>query len=296
MGMALDIDLDSLRCFVAVAQSLHFRAAADKLYRSPAAVSDRIRRLEETLDVELFQRTTRRVTLTDAGRRLLPHARQMLEDAARCHRVALGDERPLPFSLTIGTRFELGLSWLMPALRPLSQNRPERTVHLYMGDTADLLDRMERGRIDACVLSAGPRRPDIRQALLHEEEYVFVARDKGPTRPEQAADLTLVDGTPDLPLFSYFRDHRTDATQWRFGHHLYVGGIAAIRAAILDGWGVAVLPLYFVQADLDAGRLSVVFPPEELGKDHFRLLWRASHPRDAELQELADTLRKFELR
>ena len=294
--MALDIDLDSLRCFVAVAESLHFRAAAAKLYRSPAALSDRVRRLEESLEVELFQRTTRRVTLTDAGRRLLPHAREMLADADRCRHVAAGDGRPLPFSLTIGTRYELGLSWLMPALRPLSEARPERTVHLYMGDTADLLDRMERGKIDACVLSSGPRRPDIRQSLLHEEKYVFVAKGEGPTRPEQAAVLTLVDGTPDLPLFSYFRDHRKDATRWRFGHHLYVGGIGAIRAAVLDGWGVAVLPLYFVQHDLEAGRLNEVFAPEHLGHDHFRLLWRANHPRDAELAELAETLRTYELR
>ena len=294
--MALDLDLDSLRCFVAVAQSLHFRAAAEKLYRSPAAVSDRIRRLEDTLEVELFQRTTRKVTLTDAGRRLLPHARQLLTDADRCAGVAIGDERPLPFSLTIGTRYELGLSWLLPALRPLSRVRPERTVHLYMGDTADLLDRMERGRVDACVLSAGSRRPDIRQALLHKEEYVFVARDRGPSSPDEAAELTLVDGTPDLPLFSYFRDNRSDASQWRFGHHLYVGGIGAIRAAVLDGWGVAVLPLYFVKEDLREGRLKVLFPPDQLGHDHFRLLWRANHPRDAELLELAETLQGYELR
>ena len=294
--MALDIDLDSLRCFVAVAETLHFRSAADKLYRSPAAVSDRIRRLEETLEIELFQRTTRRVALTDAGRRLLPHAREMLADADRCGRVAAGDGRPLPFSLTIGTRYELGLSWLVPSLRPLAARRPERTVHLYMGDTADLLDRMERGRIDACVLSSGPRRPDIRQSLLHEEKYVFVAKGEGPTEPEHAAALTLVDGTPDLPLFSYFRDHRPDATRWRFGHHLYVGGIGAIRAAVLDGWGVAVLPLYFVQHDLKAGRLHAVFPSDQLGHDHFRLLWRANHPRDADLAELAETLRGYELR
>jgi DNA-binding transcriptional LysR family regulator len=294
--MTVDIDLESLTCFVAVAQRLHFRAAAEQLARSPAAVSDRIRRLEDTLGQALFDRTTRRVILTDAGHRLLPHALKMLEDAEMCGHVARGDGVPVPFALTIGTRFELGLSWLVPALRPLAEERAERTVHLYMGDTADLLDRLERGRLDACVLSSGPRRPDVRQALLHEEKYIFVAKGEGPRRPEEAAQYTLVDATPDLPLFRYFYDQRPDAAEWRFGHHLYVGGIAAIRSAVLDGWGVAVLPLYFVKDDIAEGRLQCLFGESELDHDHFRLLWRVNHPRDGELARLAETLRSFPLR
>jgi len=290
-----DIDLDSLRCFVAVAHTLHFRAAADQLARSPAVVSDRVRRLEDTLGVALFDRTTRRVALTDAGHRLLPHARQMLSDADRCATVARGDGRPVPFALTIGTRYELGLSWLVPALGPLCTQRPERTLHLYMGDTADLLDRLERGRLDACVLSATPRRPDIRQALLHEEQYVFVSAADGPTTAAEAERFTLVDATPDLPLFAYFRDRQPDAARWRFGQHLYMGGIGAIRAVVRAGSGVAVLPHYFVADDLQQGILKAIAPPGALARDHFRLLWRADHPRDGELARLAESLRRFPL-
>lgn len=289
--MNLDVDLDSLRCFTAVAHALHFRVAAEQLGRSPGSVSDRVRRLEEALGAVLFDRTTRRVALTDAGRRLLPHARRVLDDVARCGLVAHGDGQPLPFSLTIGTRYELGLSWLLPSLQPLSAERPERTLHLYMGDTADLLDRLDRGSVDACVLSTAPRRPDVRQALLHAEAYVFVTSAACPPTPRTASGTTLVDATPDLPLFSYFRDHHADATAWRFGRHLYLGGIGAIRSAVLAGWGVAVLPLYFVAPDLAAGRLQPVVPSDQLGRDHFRLLWRADHPRASELEALAEALR-----
>jgi len=289
------LDLESLRCFSAVARALHFRAAAEKLALSPAAVSDRVRRLEDGLGVSLFERTTRRVRLTDAGHRLLPHARRLLMEAARCSSVARGDGRPVPYELTLGTRYELGLSWLVPALRPLSEACPERTVHLYMGDTADLLDRMERGVIDACVLSAGPRRPDIRQALLHREDYVFVGREGMELCPRSVAGLRLVDTTPELPLFRYFLDQQADAAAWRFGRHLYLGGIGAIRAAVLEGWGVAVLPRYFVEDDLRAGRLASLVGAGRLGSDHFRLLWRADHIRDGELVELAVALKAFEL-
>lgn len=292
------LDLDSLRCFVAVAEVLHFRAASERLALSPAAVSERVKRLEEDLGAVLFARTTRRVALTDAGRRLLPHARTLLEDAVRCGPVARGDTRPLPYTLTLGTRYELGISWLVPALRPLAEARPERTVHLYMGDSDALLDRLERGLVDAVVLSTRLTRPHLRYAVLHEEQYVFVGL-PGCDFPLEAAAATahtLVDATPDLPLFRYLLDALPEGPAWRFGSHLHLGGIGAMRAAILDGMGVGVLPRYFVRDDLSAGRLVDLAPDLPLPSDHFRLIWRAAHPRESAFADLASALADLPLR
>ena len=72
------VDLDSLRCFEAVATTLRFRAAAARVHLSPGALSDRIRRLEEGLGTRILARTTRSVSLTEAGERLLPLARSVL--------------------------------------------------------------------------------------------------------------------------------------------------------------------------------------------------------------------------
>lgn len=288
------MDLESLRCFVAVADALHFRAAAERVALSPAALSDRVRRLEEDLGAPLFERTTRRVHLTDAGRRLLPHARGLLDEAARCAAVALGDLRPLPFTLTVGTRYELGLSWLCPALADLEAARPERTLHLYMGDTIALLDRLERGVIDACVLSARITRANVESVPLHEEAYVFVG--PAPIAPEAFGEHMLIDSTPDLPLFRYLLDALPDGAPWRFRGHRYVGGIAAIRQQVLLGRGVAVLPRYFIADDLAAGRVALLLPDIPIKPDWFRLLWRGGHPREAELVALAEVLRAMPLR
>ncbi len=290
------MDLDSLRCFVAVAETLHFRAAAERLALSPAAVSDRIRRLEDALDCSLFDRTTRSVSLTDPGRRLLPHARRLLADAARSAAVARGDDRPLPFELTLGTRYELGLSWLCPALAGLAGDRPERTIHLYMGDTDALLDRLDRRAVDACVLSARLTRPHLRTIVLHDEAYAFVSAGAGPACAADAEAFTLVDAAPDLPLFRYLLDALPDGSPWRFGRTLYMGGIGAIRYQVLAGAGVAVLPRYFVAPDLAEGRLVELLPERPPRSDHFRLVWRADHPRDDELVALADALRALPLR
>src|SRR5687768_9878652 len=123
-------DLESLRCFDAAATHLSFRVAASAVALSPAAFGDRIKRLEAQLATPLFQRTTRRVALTPAGHRLLGQARRVLEEARRCQQIVHDDVGAVPYELTIGTRFELGLSWLTPSLRGLGQARPERTLHL----------------------------------------------------------------------------------------------------------------------------------------------------------------------
>lgn len=290
------MDLDSLRCFVAVAESLRFREAALRLGRSPAAVSDRVAQLEDDVGQILLIRSTRRVSVSEAGQRLLPHARLMLEQAARCGAVARGDDRPLPYALVLGTRYELGLSWLCPALPALRAARPERTLHLYMGDTDALLDRVETARIDACVISSPRLRPGLRAVALHEERYVFVGARGGPTTAAEAEGARLLDATSDLPLARYLLDALPDGRAWRFREHLYLGGIGAIRALACMGEGVAVLPRYFVEADLAAGRLVQLLPELPLRADQFRLIWREQHPAEAALRALAAELAALPLR
>src|SRR5881394_1029978 len=254
------LDVESLRCFEAAAATLNFRQAARRVALSPAALSDRIRRLEAHLGERLFERTTRRVALTSAGLRLLPHARGLLEAHARCAAVARGDAAPPPFELRLGTRFELGMSWLVPALPALEAAVPARTLHISFGDTPDLLARMRQGLIDGVVTSARIADGAIEYRVLHPESYVFVAaaallRRQPLRRVEDAAAHTLVDISPDLPLFRYFVDQVGGNADWRFLRVEYLGTIGAVRQRVLQERGVAVLPEYFVREDLARGRL-----------------------------------------
>lgn len=248
----------------------------------------------------LFFRTTRKVSLTAAGERLRGPAKEALDAARRCLEV-VNEERPLPFELTLGTRFELGMSWLTPALAPLARERPERTLHLVFGDSPELLEKTRLGQIDATVTSYRLAQAGFSYAVLHEEQYVFVmspslARRRPFRRPSDAKAHVLVDISRELPLFRYLQDSVRSAAPWTFARIERLGTIGAIRMRVLEGAGVAVLPRYLVARDLARGRLVEPLPRLRLTSDFFRLVWRAGHPRERELAELAERLRALPLR
>ena len=292
------VDLDSLRAFELAATTLNFSAAANRAHLSPAAFSERIRGLEEALGVRLFERTTRQVRLTAAGERLLPHARASVGAAAALVEAAKGARSA--WEVTVGTRYDLGLSWLIPAMDALAAAEPERTIHLWVGDAPELVEAVRLGRIDAMVSSLRLDAEELVSVPLHPEHYVFVGAEELLTKtplcaPEDAQAHTLLDTLPGLPLFRYLLDPYGGPV-WPFGRRSYLGGIGAVRTRALAGRGVAVLPEYFVRDDLAAGRLRRIMPELSLATDTFRLSWRSGHPHAAGLLRLAGELARLPLR
>jgi DNA-binding transcriptional LysR family regulator len=291
--------LENLRCFAEAARLLNFRAAARAVALTPAAFGQRIQKLEEELGQPLFVRTTRRVTLTQAGMTLVPYARRALEAAEDCMRAGRGEVAPVPMDLTIGTRHELGMSWIFPMLPSLRASHPGLNIHLYFG-YLDLVQRVRTAEIDCCIGSMRMTDPKLDSFRLHGEDYVFVGSptllDRVPLRTEADAGAhTLIDDHGALPLFKYWRDAPGGGDRLRFRHIVLMGTIAAMRALVLAGEGVAVLPLYLVAEDLRAGRLLRIFPSVPLLSDHFRLIFRSDDPRRSVYEAVAEEMRTVPL-
>lgn len=291
---------ESLRCFLAAARLLSFRAAAQSVALTPAALGQRIAGLERAVGARVFERSTRKVTLTDAGRALLPAAESALAALEACVRAVRGPRAPMPFELVLGTRHELGMSWIVPQLPALRRQFPHVTFHLYFGSGHDLLLRVRGQQVGCAVGSMRADDPKLAAATLHREDYVFVA---SPallrTRPlRDAADArahVLVDERAELPLFAYWRD-APGAPRLSFRQNVYRGTIAAIRDAVLRQEGVAVLPRYLVRGDLRARRLTVIFPRVTPHHDQFRLFFRADDTRRSFYETLATAMARAPLR
>ena len=294
------LDLTSVRAFDAVATHLSFRKAALAVALSPAALSTRVRALEDELGTQLFVRTTRRVQLTAAGLRVQQAARETLA-SAHALRAAASSTTKRTYALTLGTRFELGLSWIVPQLASLERAHPERTVHLAFGDGPALLAQVEGGVLDAAVTSARFSSTTFASLPLHQEAYVFVGQSQLLTRTplvraQDAAHHRLLDADAALPLFRYFRDASPAEEQWAFSSVAYLGTTAALRARVLEGAGVAVLPRYLVADDLRRGTLRPLFRSRRIPLDWFRFVFRADHPRQEQLALLAAEMKRARLR
>lgn len=292
--------VDSLRCFCAAAKFLNFRAASRAVALTPAAFGQRIKQLEDQLGAQLFVRTTRSVRLSRAGLSLLPAAQRALDSMEDCTRAVSPTGVLPPMDLLLGTRHELGLSWILPHIDKLKELHPSIEIHLYFGSGADIVNRVRMMQLDCAISSTRLADPKLDGIRVHREDYVFVGApsllDKMPlVKAEDAPKHTLVDISDELPLFGYWRD-APKGQPLAFGKLARFGTIEAIRQRIVAGAGVGVVPKYLVQPDLDAKRLRILFPKVQPMHDYFRLVIRADDARRPVFESLAGSFSSFALR
>ncbi len=160
------MDIRQLRYFVALAEELSFTRAAARLHLSQPPLSYHIAALEDELDVRLFERTSRSVALTDAGRALLGHARAILGRLveAREHVQALG--RGLAGQVRMGLSGSHFLGPLPARLQAFRAARPEVEVLLFEMAPAEQLNALRSGQIDLCLARMPAHAADLQATLL----------------------------------------------------------------------------------------------------------------------------------
>lgn len=256
--------LPALRVFAAAGRHLSFTRAAAELNVTPAAVSHQVRALEEQLGTPLFERSTRRLALTAAGRRLLPAAADAFERLER----ALDDVRRGETLLSITTTPSFGTRWLAPRLGRFVERHPK--LEIVIRHTNEPLDLAREGLDCALRLGAG-HWPGLESRLVVPSPLMPVAA------PAYAARLRL-DAPGDVGRAALLHfDCREEWTEWLLraglGTALADGGMVfddenALIQATLAGQGAALVAAAVVEADVAAGRLVPVFgltPPEGEG-------------------------------
>ncbi len=146
------MELRQLRVFIAVAEELHFGRAAARVHLAQPSISAHVRQLERELQVSLLHRTSRQVTLTDAGHALLDDARRIVQhaDAAADNARSWGEGRRA--RLRVGYVAECVPRVLPVALRRLSSLSTPPRVELVSADPGELVDRVRRAEIDTAIV------------------------------------------------------------------------------------------------------------------------------------------------
>ena len=173
------LDRRLLHTFVAVAEERHFGRAAKRMHLSQPPVSQRVRQLEDHLGVQLFVRSTRQVTLTQAGRELYDRAKKLLHEAAAAEaavkRLGSGNqgELGLGFTRTVASQI------LPRLLEHYHDHKPDVMLHLHEDWSARLMEMVSQEKLDIALLrrSTAGTMPNI-QFTLVQREPLWVALHK----------------------------------------------------------------------------------------------------------------------
>jgi len=247
------VTLTELKYIVAVAREKHFGKAAEACFVSQPTLSVAIKKLEEELQLKLFERSANEVTVTPLGQEIIEQAQSVLEQAALIKEIAKRGKDPLAGALRLGVIYTIG-PYLLPSLvRQMIAQAPQMPLMLQENFTVKLLDMLRTGETD-CAILAEPF-PDTGLALapLYDEPFMAavpmahpLAQQASVTAEQLKNETMLLLGTGHC-----FRDHVLEVCPEfaRFSSHAegirksFEGSsLETIRHMVAAGMGVTLVP------------------------------------------------------
>ena len=288
--------LTELRYIVAVARERHFGRAAEGCFVSQPTLSVAIRKLEEELDVKLFERGSSEVSITPVGQEIVEQAQRVLEQASAIREIAKRGKDPLAGPLRLGVIFTIAPYLLPPLVRALIEATPQMPLLLQEQLTVRLLDMLRNGELDAAILAEPFPDHGLDVAPLYDEPFV-VAVPPGhrlargtPVRSEAIKDETMLL----LGTGHCFRDHvlevcpefaRFSPSSEGMRRSFEGSSLETIKHMVASGMGITILSRTSVPQSADRAQLGVPgaiqYVPfsEPVPSRRVVLAWRKSYTR-----------------
>lgn len=284
--------LTAVRVFVEVADRGSLTHAAEHLEMSAAMVSRYLAAAENWFDARLLHRTTRKVSLTDAGVAALPSCRQLLEIAEETQHIAAERSREPAGVLRVTTSGSFADAQLTAALVDFQQQYPQVEIVLYVGDkAADLV--MER--------------VDLAVRITNNLDPTMITRPLGRCRSMLCASPGYLERHGMPRTVEDLRQHRCIAHAFGIGKQyrltrgdetievpvnwsFHTNETAVLRRAVLSGAGIGMLPTYYLGDDLRTGRLVHLLPDYEPGVLGIHAIYLSRQHQPLALRLLVDFL------
>ncbi|MFF4833810.1 LysR substrate-binding domain-containing protein [Streptomyces sp. NPDC001315] len=246
------MELRHLQHFVAVAEDQHFTRAAERLMVSQSGLSASIRALERELRAPLFMRTTRRVTLTEAGRALLAEAERILAQVRAAHEAVAAVQGVLRGTLALGTEQCIAGVQVAALLAAFRRRHPDVEIRLRQAGSGALAEEVAAGRLDLAFAYRTEADTDqLRSVSLAGEPMTLLchpahrlAEAGAAVTPEEVSGEVFVDFHPD-----WGPRRTTDAAFAEAGVRrtvaLEVNDVHSLLDLIDENLGVAVVPRHF---------------------------------------------------
>jgi LysR family hydrogen peroxide-inducible transcriptional activator len=285
--------LTELKYIVAVAREKHFGRAAEACFVSQPTLSVAIKKLEEELDVRIFERGSNEVSATPLGEQIVRQAQQVIEQAAAIREIAKQGKDPVAGPLKVGVIYTIGPYLLPDLVRQSIEDVPQMPLILQENFTARLLEMLRNGELDCAILAEPFPDTGLALAALYDEPFQAavpaghpLAKRKTLSAEELKQETMLLLGTGHC-----FRDHVLEVCPEyaRFGsssgeqsegiRRSFEGSsLETIKYMVAAGMGVTVVPQLSVPAEKQAHIRYVKFSPP-VPTRRVVLAWRRSFPR-----------------
>ncbi|HEY4124391.1 MAG TPA: LysR family transcriptional regulator [Rhizomicrobium sp.] len=290
-------DFEALAIFAKVAEMRSFASAAADLKLSKPTISKAVSRLETRLGARLFNRTSRRLALTDAGRLLLVRAAHILQEGEAAESEALAQSTTPRGLVRLAAPMSFGLLHVAPLLPEFLTTYPDVSVDLHLSDA--MVDVIGDGFDAALRIATLPDSSLIARRLCGVRPYIVAApsyldRRGRPKHPLQLTEHACLSYayllTPDT---WQFRNKTGETASVRpTGGPLRVNNGDAMLPALIDGLGIGALPDFIIRDALADGRLEIVLPGWTLPPSALHWVTPPGGPRPARVEVLAEFLAK----
>lgn len=304
--------LTELKYIVAVARERHFGRAAEACFVSQPTLSVAIKKLEDELNVQIFERGTSEVSVTPIGEQIVTQAQRVLEQTLAIKEIAKQGKDPLVGPLRLGVIYTIG-PYLLPTLvKQMIKRVPQMPLMLQENYTVKLIELLKQGEIDVAIMALPFPETGLMQRPLYDEPFV-VALPSGHAW-ENRAKIDAEDLKQETMLLlgsgHCFRDHvlgvcpelmrfsqNADGIQKTFEG----SSLETIRHMVASGVGITVLPRMSVQevkphaGGIDAGLLSYVAFDEPVPDRRVVLAWRKSFTRMPAIDAICDAINACDL-
>ena len=271
--------ISAINVFLEVANSGSFTATADKLELSRPMVTRYIALMEEWLNARLFHRTTRLVILTEAGEQAVEYCQQILALVEKMEQDIQPNDGELQGVLRIGSNISFGATHLAQAIQRFQQLHPKLKINLQLSDERqNLLEQ----RLDLAIRFTNEPDPTLVARPLATCHSALVAS------PNYLAKFGTPDKPQDLAHHRCLAHANINRAEWRFtrnGETLNLelnntfscNETTALLRTVLDDGGVAMLPLYLINDELNNGALQAILRDWQLPEYKIYALYLSRH-------------------
>ncbi|WCN11056.1 LysR substrate-binding domain-containing protein [Marinomonas mediterranea] len=283
--------LKSLLAFRHAAKSLSFKEASEHLNVTQAAISQQIKTLEYTLDMTLFERQTRQVSLTVEGEQLYQYVEQAFDLLEQGVRTIVED--PNPNRLAISTLPSFASRWLVSRIGTFQAI--EQSLNLYLIPGLQIASFQDQ-ELDISVRFGQGSYNDLKSELLFEEFLIPICHpsliDQNlPIKPQLAKLQIIEDSGPDMTAtWSVLQQHIVDDTR-KLPSHLKVSDATILIEALLSGQGISMIRFSLVYDLIKKGQLISPLPFYMKSTYHFYLVAPPSHFKYEKVQKFRNWLK-----